>query len=251
MHKFKKVLFIILYVYFFILFFNLLLVIYAKFYFSTPDFTSDKRFSFLRRPNTVSYFIRKEFNVKYSINSLSIRDEEFQTNNQNNIIILGDSFVEGLGVDQSKIFPKLLENKYLKNSYKVLNMGVMGYDPLQEYLMLKEIGLKFKPKIVIDCVYLENDILDIGKDWCFGFIKFKKPYLIETNSTFQIAYPKYKHSVLSRLFDFILPAKIKNFAYFIYTPFKEKKFLKENDLEAPFPIAFLTKKDNKYLISKL
>ena len=249
MRKLKKVLLFIFYIYFFILFFNLLLIIYTKFYFSTPDTISDKKVGFLRRPNTVSYCIRKEFNVKFSINSLSLRDDELQTNDKNKIIVIGDSFVEGWGVEQAKIFSKLLENKYLKKSYKVINMGVLGFEPLQEYLFVKEIGLKFKPKIVIDFVYLENDILDIGKDWCYGMLKYKKPYLIETNSTFQIAYPKDKPSFLSSLLNFILPKKIITFAYFIDASSISKKFLTENDLDELYPIAFLTKTDNEYLLS--
>lgn len=70
------------------------------------------------------------------------------------ILVLGDSFVEGKGVNDDETFCFLLEkyfNTFKKNDirYEVLNSGVDSYAPIVEYLYLKTDGIKFSPDLVI------------------------------------------------------------------------------------------------------
>lgn len=72
------------------------------------------------------------------------------------IVLLGDSFVYGHGVNQHETISSFMEKETKLN---VVNLGCQGYDTVAEYQALKYFGLPFKPKIVILFFYL-NDIFD-------------------------------------------------------------------------------------------
>lgn len=94
---------------------------------------------------------------KIEINSLGLRDDETTVEKpagKKRILMLGDSFTFGFLVDQKKNFPYFLEKKL---DQEVLNFGVIGYTLDQEYLLLREKGLSFKPDVVIVNVFSGND----------------------------------------------------------------------------------------------
>ena len=61
------------------------------------------------------------------------------------IIALGNSFTEGMGVKTKNTWPSNLSKK----GYSTYNLGVQGYAPTQMYGSFIEYGKKLKPKIVI------------------------------------------------------------------------------------------------------
>ncbi len=80
------------------------------------------------------------------------------------IIMLGDSYVYGLGVkDYSETIPYYLEGYLNKNSdkgdYEVFGFAIPSYSPIKHYLTLKNIGLKLKPDMVL-CLYDDSDVQD-------------------------------------------------------------------------------------------
>ncbi|MFC1703971.1 SGNH/GDSL hydrolase family protein [Candidatus Omnitrophota bacterium] len=94
---------------------------------------------------------------KSTVNSMGFRDYEFPQEKPPRtirIIVLGDSITAGMYItDTNKTYPKLLE-KLLNEvssgySYEVFNMGVGGYDTLQEVETLRTKGLRYNPDIVI------------------------------------------------------------------------------------------------------
>ncbi len=115
-----------------------------------------------------SYATTSDYDWKttYRINSLGMRDKEYAKEKPENtfrILVLGDSFTEGQGVNQDIVFAKILE-KYLQIKIKekkieVLNGGTFSYSPLLEYLYLKDRGLDLKPDLVI-INFDESDISD-------------------------------------------------------------------------------------------
>jgi len=71
----------------------------------------------------------------------------------------------GLGVEGSESFPKILEEELNRNSgldkfYEVLNMGILGYGPIEYLNTYLEIGRTFKPDVVVVGFFLGNDSLD-------------------------------------------------------------------------------------------
>lgn len=67
------------------------------------------------------------------------------------IVFLGDSVLEGLGVNPQERFTELLSSE-LGSEFEIINLGVQGYNLLQEFEYLKEFGIKYKPDHVIFCI---------------------------------------------------------------------------------------------------
>ncbi|MBU1905513.1 MAG: SGNH/GDSL hydrolase family protein [Candidatus Omnitrophica bacterium] len=111
----------------------------------------------------------KEFSVKRKTNSLGLVGEEISLEKPENvfrILVLGDSFTEGLHVDEGKNFCERLE--YLLNKdqiirdFEVINAGMSGYSPIAEYLFLKRELLKLKPDLIILQLF-PNDVFEDNK----------------------------------------------------------------------------------------
>jgi hypothetical protein len=83
-------------------------------------------------------------------NSKGLRDKEYPYERKagtKRILVLGDSFVWGWGVKADEMFTKIIEAKY--NNLEVISMGVPGYSTDQEFLWLKEEGLRYKPDALL------------------------------------------------------------------------------------------------------
>lgn len=125
--------------------------------------TSDQ---FFESVDGIGYFGKKniegiwstpEFRIKIKHNSMGFRDDEHFLNKKNRIkriIVLGDSFTWGWGIDKNDVFTEKLESK-LQNT-EVINMGIPGSGIAQEYIILKEYALKFNPDIVILGFFLDD-----------------------------------------------------------------------------------------------
>ncbi len=77
------------------------------------------------------------------------------------IALLGDSYAFGWGVQQEKIFARILENKLNeqyqnKPTFEVLNFAVPGYSTFQEVAAFREYNLKFDLDAVL-VFFVEND----------------------------------------------------------------------------------------------
>lgn len=97
-----------------------------------------------------------------SINSHGFRGREYVIDKPDGvfrIVVIGDSIAFGNGLDAGEAFPTVLENKYRSagKNVEVLNLALGGYDTLQEIATLEEIGLSFKPDLVV-LAYCINDI---------------------------------------------------------------------------------------------
>ena len=63
------------------------------------------------------------------------------------IVALGNSHTEGMGVAIEKVWPSLLMSK----GYSTYNLGVQGYAPIQLLGSLKKYGIQLKPNYIIVC----------------------------------------------------------------------------------------------------
>ena len=94
------------------------------------------------------------------INREGFRDREFSAEKpagKKRILVLGDSFTFGTGVEQEETFPKVLERRLGQEAF---NWGVAGYSTDQELLLLEKEGLRYRPDLVILALYLGNDLMD-------------------------------------------------------------------------------------------
>jgi len=71
------------------------------------------------------------------------------------ILFLGDSFTAGVGVPRESRFTDLID-KRLPPAYEILNMGMWGYSTGQELLTLEEKGLKYRPDIIVLCMFVDD-----------------------------------------------------------------------------------------------
>ena len=78
-----------------------------------------------------------------------------QLDRENNIILIGDSYTEGLGLNYEKTFAGMLSNSSLKN---IINMAVSSYSPI---IYKKKIQFYLDKGLVVDQVFVFIDTSDI------------------------------------------------------------------------------------------
>lgn len=104
--------------------------------------------------------------VPVSFNRFGLRDRERlmePTQGTVRILALGDSVTFGQGVAEEQVYPRMTET-LLNNSrvdgrpsVEVLNFGIPGYNTVQELAQLRELGLAFRPQVVV-VGFLYNDL---------------------------------------------------------------------------------------------
>lgn len=86
------------------------------------------------------------------------------------ILVHGDSFTFGNGVEEENIFVTGAELHLHRQGFvqaELVNMGVSAHGPSLEYLYFQEEGHKYKPKVVVMALFLGNDVMDDFRDSAF------------------------------------------------------------------------------------
>jgi hypothetical protein len=97
----------------------------------------------------------------YVINSYGYRGKLVKPSNnylKPNIVVLGDSYAFGEGVDEGAQYSAVLDRE-LNGQYDVINLGVPGWGLTQEIRRYFEFGILFNPKVVI-LQFHANDPVD-------------------------------------------------------------------------------------------
>ena len=107
------------------------------------------------------------YGYKLRYNSLGFRDRDYlipKSVNKYRIVVLGDSFTWGLGVDENDTIPKLLESdlQEFSSNIEVINCGIEGTNTVQQLNIFKQRAIKYDPDLVLLIYYL-NDIDFIPK----------------------------------------------------------------------------------------
>ena len=76
------------------------------------------------------------------------------------VVVVGDSFVEGLGVAAADILTHQLAKQLDRT---VANLGQSWYGPNQELELLRRYGLRLSPKICVWVIYEGNDLADMHR----------------------------------------------------------------------------------------
>lgn len=113
------------------------------------------------------------------LNSFGLRGREIVRHKApgiRRILVFGDSFVFGVGVDEGSVFSSRLAaylNGRTPGRYELVNMGVSGYSTDQEYLLYQELGAALQPDVVL-LMACDNDFQGNLQD--FAYLAYYKPH---------------------------------------------------------------------------
>jgi lysophospholipase L1-like esterase len=127
-------------------------------------FMPDPVIGYRLRPNTRTRYVTAEFDTIIAINAQGVRDDEPigpKPPNERRIVVLGDSLVLSVQVQQRQTFCQLLQDRLNAAGgpirYRVINAGVQGYGPVEELLFFRRVAKAFQPDLVISTVFVGND----------------------------------------------------------------------------------------------
>jgi hypothetical protein len=95
---------------------------------------------------------------------------DFERTGARRLVVLGDSFVWGLGVEDDEIFTSRLARES-SPPIEVVNLGVSGYGTDQEFLLWKQLGQRFQPDVVLLVVTPWTDLYDNLYSERYGYPK--------------------------------------------------------------------------------
>ena len=112
-------------------------------------------------PNLDAYYsLPGSFRVRVRCNSRGLRDSEKavpKPAGTTRIVVLGDSFTWGYGVENDETFPAVLVRQL--PAADAVNLGVNGYSTVQESIRLETEGLRYEPDWVV-VAFCHNDLED-------------------------------------------------------------------------------------------
>ena len=121
------------------------------------------------RPNFAGEFENDIFQQTLQFNSLGMHDTEHSPTKPADtfrILMLGDSFVHAVQVDEAATAHQLVEDKLNQmelptgDSVEVISGGVTNWGTNQQLIFYREQGRQLAPDVVLLMVYLGNDLLD-------------------------------------------------------------------------------------------
>jgi len=145
-------------------------------------------FGTIHRPNTKYYQKKYCFDIEYQSNDLGFRDVSHkQSVISKRIAILGDSFIEGVGVDVGNRMSNILENK---TKIQFMNFGMAGnFGTTQAWKCYENVVSKFKHEIILIGILPANDFIEddfqLGLD---GMANRYRPYLVGDYPNYKLQY---------------------------------------------------------------
>ena len=95
---------------------------------------------------------------------------------KSDIVVLGDSFAFGYGVDSSDSYLSLNPNLRIKA------VASPGYDMVQELLLMRQVSSQLRDKLVVWFICLENDLYDNIRPTS-DFYHYRKPFVRRFNGS--------------------------------------------------------------------
>ena len=158
------------------------------------------RLGWHHRPGQNGRFAKQQFDTSVEINQHGLRDRDYplqRVEGMERVLVLGDSFTWGFGVEQEQIFTEVIENS--TEDVEVINAGVSGFSPDQELIWLQEQGMRFQPDLVL-LVLSGNDVWGNHQE-VISFVYGKPRYRLNANGVLElenVPVPKSRTSVSLR-----------------------------------------------------
>ncbi|MEW5947599.1 MAG: hypothetical protein AB1742_15525 [bacterium] len=126
-------------------------------------------------PHCRDRIIARDFRISFNTNNLGFRDDDVAPKKENEfrILVVGDSFTAGWGVEQDDAFPNVLERMLNERSaggavFNVINAGYQAQTFDTYYLFLKNEGLALNPDLVVVTIWLGNDLVELYSNFWDG-----------------------------------------------------------------------------------
>ena len=161
----------------------------------------DPLLGWAHQPGQEGIFETPQFRTTVRINLKGLRDREHayeRSDDSGRVLVIGDSFAWGYGVEESQRFSQLLETSM---GVEVINAGVSGYSTDQELLWLRNEGIKYDPDLVI-LVLSGNDIGDNSQQ-LVNTIYYKPQFVKEEGRLILIGYPVPKTGLQGKLIYYL------------------------------------------------
>lgn len=111
----------------------------------------DNQLGYKLKPGSCE-FTGNEFSNTYQINSMGLRDDE-ESLTAPDIIVLGDSYAMGWGVESNETFSALIEHEL---KVRVLNAAISSYGTVREMELLRKLDISRVNFLILQ--YCNNDI---------------------------------------------------------------------------------------------
>jgi len=128
-------------------------------------FEESETYAWKHAPGSIDYHGYGDPTPEIKINSLGFRDWEIGMDDTR-ILVLGDSFTFGMGVNHEEIFTEVMESKLYKGTKArtaFVNAGAIGYTLDNQYLLLKEKMDLVSPSTVIVAFFTGNDVTEFRR----------------------------------------------------------------------------------------
>ena len=133
-------------------------------------YTYDPDLLIALRPNTEKSFIREDKKrIEWKINSHGFRGPELKKQPKTRVMVYGDSMIQARFASLDKSLPFLLQKNLNQNDLEVINAGIVGYGPDQNFLRLKKEFPIYKPNAIVFTIFADNDYGDLVRNRLFDF----------------------------------------------------------------------------------
>lgn len=144
---------------------------YEKIYPNLDHRISNINYHHSFRENVSTYDLWGKYKYSFKTNSLGFKDRDIReikklTSSKKRVIIIGDSFIEGIGYEYDDTFVGLFDKHELNEDIEILNAGVASQSPIIYYKKIKY--LIEKEKINFNELIVFLDISDIPDEYYYN-----------------------------------------------------------------------------------
>jgi lysophospholipase L1-like esterase len=153
-----------------------------------------------------------EFTTQVRVNQLGIRGPEVGPVRPGvrRVLVLGDSFTFGMGVEEQDAFPAQLAAELGRRGVPAegINAGIGGYGVPDEVRWFEQYGREIHPDVIVLGIFTGNDLQDAAPDRPPAFVSHGELLDKAELSRSQLFHWLYQHSQLFALVKYSLPAPV-------------------------------------------
>jgi lysophospholipase L1-like esterase len=113
---------------------------------------------YLHTPHNTGILQSKDFQATYHTDGHGFRNT-WPWPEAADIVVVGDSFVFGYGVEDNETWPAILAQA--PPQYRLLNLGLIGAGPEQYRRVYQTFGIQMRPKVLLVGMLMDNDLWDM------------------------------------------------------------------------------------------